>query len=137
MATAGYSSRLFVTTTDTSPSTSDLVGEVQSVSWNPTKAKLDTGVLGEAFQKSMQGKSGNEPSISALYAPSDTGQGRLITAFTSGATVYLHWDPLGTGACQKVGVKVFGYPQKTDQAGLVTAEYTVSGCTALGTSTVS
>lgn len=137
MATAGYASKVYVTTTDTNPSSSDLIGGIQSLSWQPSRAELDTGVLGESFTSLILGKTSNKPSISALYVPSDTGQGRLITAWGSGDTVWIHYDPAGTGACLKVGVKVPSYSPKSDQGGIVTADYTLSSCTAPGTSTVS
>jgi len=137
MATAGYQSKVYVTTTDTGPTSSDLINGITSFSWSPSRAKLDTSVLGEAFTNAMAGKSTNDPSVSALYLPADTGQGRLITAFGSGATVWVHFSPDGGTACLKVGVIVLGYPLKSDQGGVVTAEYQLASTTAIGTSTAS
>lgn len=137
MATAGYLSKLYVTTTDTNPTSSDLIAGIQSLGWHPTKAELDTGILGDAFTSTILGKSTNKPTVTALYLPSDTGQGRLITAFGSGATVYLHFSPDGTSSCLKVGVVVSGYPIKSDQAGIVTVDYAFASTTAMGTSTAS
>jgi hypothetical protein len=136
-ANAGYLSRLFVTTTDTNPTTSDLIGGVQNASWNAVRAELDTSALTDTFTKAIQGQSSNKPTIATLFDSTDTGQGRLITAFGSGATVYLHYDPTGSGACLKVGVKCFGYSPKSAPNAPVTADYTISAVTAMGTSTVS
>jgi hypothetical protein len=137
MATAGYLSKLYCTTGATNPSSADLVGGIQSLSWNPSRAELDTGILGEAFTNAILGKSSNKPTITALFTPADTGQARMITAFGSGDTVYLHYDPAGTGACYRVGIKVSGWAVKSDQAGLVTVDFTFVSATAMDTSTVS
>ena len=137
MATAGYKSVVYVTTTDTNPSSSDILGGIQSFNWAATKAELDTGILGETFTSLILGKSTVAPAVTCLYTPADTGQSRLITAWGSGATVWIHHDPFGTGSCYKAGIKVSGYPIKAEQAGLITVDYALKSTTALGTSTVS
>lgn len=137
MATAGYTSKGYCTTAATNPSAADLIGGIQNLSWNPSRAELDTGILGEAFTSAILGKSSNKPTITALYTPADTGQSRLIAAFSSGATVYIHYDPLASGTALRVGVKVSGFSLKSDQAGLVIADYTLVSTTAMDTSTVS
>lgn len=137
MATAGYSSKLYVTTTDTNPSSSDLIGGIQSTTFAPSRAELDTGILGETFTSLSLGKTTNAPAITALYIPADTGQARFIAAWSSGNTVWLHFDALGSGSCAKIGVKVSAYSVKSDQGGLVTVDFTLKSATAPGTSTAS
>lgn len=136
-ATAGYLTKVYITTTDTNPSASDLMSFTQTASYNPSMAELDTSSLGEAFTKFILGQETTEVSVSLVYDPTDTAQGRLESAFNGRSSVWVHVALLGTSACKKVECKVLSLSYNLDRGDKVPLEVSLKSVGARSTSTVS
>jgi hypothetical protein len=137
MPTAGYSSVLYITTTDTAPTSADRVGSLSSVSYNRTRAELDASYMGDAETGFILGKKGAELSLSFDYDSANAGQSRIEAAFDSGATIYAHLSLDGGTACKKVPVKVPAFNVETSQDGKVSASLSLKSVGAVSTSTAS
>lgn len=137
MATAGHLSKLYITTTDVSPTSADLVNKVVSSGLNRNRAELDTNYQGDDLTGFITGKKGYEIPLSLDYDSTNAGQQRIEAAFDSGATIYAHWSVDGTTACKKLPVKVSSFSIESSQDGKVTATPTLKSVGALGSSTAS
>lgn len=136
-ATAGYATEVYITTTDTNPSASNLLGKTQSASYNPTMAELDTSAISEAFTSFILGQETTEVSVTLVYDPSDTAQAALETAFNGRTSVWVHVALTGTTACKKVECKVLNLGYNLDRGDKVPLEVTLKSVGARSTSTVS
>ena len=136
-ATAGYLTNVYITTTDTNPTSSDRMGFTQSANYDPSMAELDTSSLGDAFTKFILGQETTEVTVSLVYDPTDTAQGRIESAFNGRSSVWVHVALTGTTACKKVECKVLSFSVTLDRGDKVPAEFTLKSVGARGTSTVS
>ncbi len=136
MATAGYATRIGITTTDTAPSASDLAAPVMSTGLNRTAAELDTSYLGTAYTAFILGKRGAEVPYEADWDSSDTAQTRIIAAFNDGSSIWVHVLYTGT-AGDKVECKVSGITIGTPQDGKVSFSATIKSVGAVASTTLS
>lgn len=136
-ATAGYLAKVYITTSDTNPTASDLMGHTTSAGYNPSMAELDTSSLGEAFTKFILGQETTEVALSLVYEPSDTAQGRIESAFNGRTSIWVHVALTGTTACKKVECKVTAFSVSLEPGSAVTASATIKSVGARSTSTVS
>lgn len=120
-ATAGYLDGIYITTSASTPSGSDLLNGCDKCDFNEDVAELDTTdfpKLGE--HSAIGGEHSHAISLSGHYIPADTGQGRLPTGLTARSTVYITRYPLGhasaTGAKQ-IACLVTSFKVTTDKAG--------------------
>ena len=136
-STAGYSTEVYITATDTNPSASNLLGKTQSASYSPTMAELDTSAISEAATSFILGQETTEVSVTLVYDPADTAQAALETAFNARTSVWVHVALTGTTACKKVEAKVLALSYNLDRSDKVPLEVTLKSVGARSTSTVS
>lgn len=136
-AIAGYGAQLYVTTTDTNPSASDLVASIRQFSQNESYAELDTSRIGEAFTQLIGGQIGTEVPISGDWDTADTPLGRFRTALRARTTIYVHIRYSASGSCDKIPVKVTAFNIDASNSSAVTYSGTIKSVGAVGSSTVS
>jgi hypothetical protein len=136
-ATAGYTTEVYITATDTNPSASNLLGGTQSAAYNPSMAELDTSTISSAFTDYILGQETTEVSVTLVYDPSNTAQAALETAFNARSSVWVHVALTGTTACKKVECKVPSLSYNLDRGDKVPLEVTLKSVGARSTSTVS
>ncbi|GEL75209.1 hypothetical protein [Myxococcus virescens] len=135
MALAGYLARVAITATNVAPTTADLVNPTMSTGMNRTAAELDNSYLGNAYTSFILGKRGAEVPLEGDYDAADVAQARVIAAFESGASIWVHVLFDGTTG-QRVEARCSGYNIGADQGGKVTFSATIKSVGAVQASTL-
>lgn len=136
-ATAGYISKLAVTTTATNPGSSDVCGIAVSTGLNKSFAELETNYLGGGGHTSyFAGLRSIEVPFSGDYDSADTALTRLEAAHDDGSTIYVHVLFNGTTG-KRVPCKVPGFSIESSVDGKVTVSVTLKSVGAAAASTLS
>jgi hypothetical protein len=101
-ATAGYAHGTYITTSSSTPSSSDLLNGCDNTSWKRMYDSIDVTAIEHGGEHSeIGGIKRSEFEVSGNYLPSDTAQGRLETAVGDRSSVYVHFYPLGHATAGK------------------------------------
>lgn len=135
-ATAGYVGKIAVTTTSANPTSADVLDNVRSSGFEPSRDELDTSSLGTAEKSHILGQRQTTVPLELNYDSASTPEGRLESAYESGDTIYVHVMTNGTTGYRHP-VKVSAYTQSIAPGDVVTRSYTIKSVGARVATTLS
>ena len=134
--TAGYLGKIAVTTSSADPGSGDVLDNVRSSGFSPTRDEMDTSHLGTVEKSFLLGQKQTEIPLEVSHDASSTPQGRLDTAYEDGSTIYVHVMTNGTTGYRHP-VKVSAYSESLAPGDVVTRSYTIKSVGARVATTLS
>jgi hypothetical protein len=136
MAQAAYLGKIAVTTTSADPVTGDVLDNVRSSGFEPSRDELDTSALGTVEKSHILGQKQTGIPLEVFHDASSTPQGRLDAAYEAGTTIYVHVMTNGSTGYRHP-VKVSGYSESLSPGEVVTRTYTIKSVGARVATTLS